>query len=231
LSGEYILTVSDLSVTLQGQPILSGVSFAIRRGTTLAVVGPNGAGKSVLFRALLGLVPHTGSIEWGGKVKIGYVPQIVSVRDIPISVGEFLSMRRASSPSEALRSVGLDAAVMKKNLGVLSGGQLRRVLIAWAVMDRPDILLFDEPTTGVDLDSEEAIYDMLRRLTREERMTLIMISHERHIVNDYSDIMLALDGCVKYFGDSHEIMNPDIQKVIYREEGLCIVPTVGEADG
>ncbi len=231
MSGEYILKVSGLSVTLQGQPILTDVSFAIRRGTTLAIVGPNGAGKSVLFRALLNLVPHTGLIEWVGKVKIGYVPQNVSVRDIPISVGEFLSMRQASAPAEALRSVGLDAAVMSKNLGVLSGGQLRRVLIAWAVMDKPSVLLFDEPTTGVDLDSEEAIYDMLRRLTREETITLVMISHDRHIVYDYSDNMLALDGCVKFFGDSHEIMNPDVQKVIYREEGLCIVPPVGEPDG
>jgi ABC-type Mn2+/Zn2+ transport system ATPase subunit len=80
---EVILKVSNLRVEFSNQPIIDNVTFEIKRGVTLAIVGPNGAGKTTLFRALLNLVPYEGKIEWGGKIKIGYVPQILSVRDIP----------------------------------------------------------------------------------------------------------------------------------------------------
>jgi len=223
ISDEIILSVSNLSVTFQKQAILSNINFAIKKGVTLAIIGPNGAGKSVLLRALLNLVPYSGEIKWGEKVKIGFVPQIVAFRDIPISVNEFLAIKRGATPPEALRAVGLDEGILKKSLGVLSGGQLRRVLIAWAIKDRPSVLLFDEPTTGVDIDSEEAIYDMLRQLTHLDDITLILISHNRHIVRDYSDYVLAIDGCVQFFGESKEVMNPELADKLYREEHACPV--------
>ena len=100
---------------------------------------------------------------------------------------------------------------------MLSGGQLRRVLIAWAIVDKPDVLLFDEPTTGVDLDSEEAIYGMLRSLTAKNNITLLLISHDLHIVREYSDYALALNKCIVFFGESKEVMNPETQKLIYGE--------------
>ena len=219
---DYILNVSNLSVELQDQTILDNVSFKLKRGTTLAIVGPNGAGKTMLFRALLNLAPHDGKIEWADKVKVGYVPQNLSVSDIPISVKEFLSFKNSSNMESSLSSVGLDGKdILNKRLNVLSGGQLRRVLIAWAIIDGPNVLLFDEPTTGVDLDSEEAIYEMLRRLTKENEITLLLISHDVHIIRDYSDYMLALNKCVTFFGESKEIMNPTLQKIIYGEP-VCL---------
>ena len=89
---DYILKVSNLGVKLQNQTLLEHISFNVRKGTILAILGPNGAGKTVLFRTLLNRVPHTGSIEWSEKVKIGYVPQYITVSDIPMSVREFLSI-------------------------------------------------------------------------------------------------------------------------------------------
>jgi len=219
---DYILNVSNLSVKIQDQTILDNVSFRLKRGTTLAIVGPNGAGKTVLFRALLNLIPYAGKIEWSNKVKIGYVPQILSVKDIPISVKEFLSIKKVSIIESYLDSVGLDKDILNKSLSVLSGGQLRRVLIAWAIIDKPNVLLFDEPTTGVDLDSEEAIYEMLKRFTKKNEVTLLLISHGIHIVRDYSDYMLALNKCVTFFGESKEIMNPSLQKIIYGEPHVCV---------
>jgi zinc transport system ATP-binding protein len=216
----FILKVSNLSVEISNQKIIDNLSFETKRGVTLAIVGPNGAGKTTLFRALLNLIPYTGKIEWNEKVKIGYVPQILSVRDIPISVKEFLSFKNESESdiNAVLASVGLDSeAVVGKSLGVLSGGQLRRVLIAWAIVDKPDVLLFDEPTSGVDLDSEEAIYGMLKRLTEPKKITLLLISHDLHIVREYSDYALALNKCLVFFGESKEVMNPAIQKLIYGE--------------
>jgi zinc transport system ATP-binding protein len=215
----YILKVSDLSVEISNQPIISNVTFKINRGITLAIVGPNGAGKTTLFRALLNLVPYSGKIEWNGKMKIGYVPQILSVRDIPISVKEFLSYKNESvqDMEAVIASVGLNSEIIDKSLGTLSGGQMRRVLIAWAIVDKPDVLLFDEPTSGVDLDSEEAIYGMLRKLTAKNKITLLLISHDLHIVREYSNYALALNKCLVFFGESKEVMNPDTQKLIYGE--------------
>jgi len=221
VTDDYILVVTDLSVKIQDQVILDNVSFKLKRGTTLAVAGPNGAGKSVLFRCLLNLVPHSGKVEWNGKVKVGYVPQLLSVRDLPISVKEFLSLKKGRDFEHNLRSVGLDTDVLDRRLGVLSGGQLRRVLIAWALLEEPNVLLFDEATTGVDLDSEEAIYGMLRGFTRENGVTLLVISHDLHIIREYSDYLLALNKCVTFFGESKEIMQPSLQEIIYGEP-VCV---------
>jgi len=219
-----ILKVSNLNVTLSNQTILENISFELKKGETLAIVGPNGAGKTMLFRTLLNLLPYTGKIEWTSKVKIGYVPQKLSAGDIPISVKEFLSFKNPSDVESSLKSVGLDSKEMlNKSLGVLSGGQLQRVLIAWAIVDKPNVLLFDEPTTGVDLDSEEAIYKMLSELKKENEITVLLISHEVHIVREYSDYMLALNKCMTFFGTSKQITDPNVQNIIYGEP-VCLHP-------
>ena len=219
----YILRVTDLTVELPNQTVLENVSFKLERGTTLAIIGPNGAGKTMLFRALLNLIPYKGRVEWTPKVKIGYVPQYLSASDIPISVEEFLAFKESSDADNALSSVGLNSKeVLNKRLGALSGGQLRRVLIAWATMDKPSVLLFDEPTTGVDLDSEEAIYKMLNDLEEKYKITMVLISHDLHIIREYSDYMMALSKCVTFFGESKRIMEPELQRMIYGEP-VCML--------
>jgi len=212
---DCILEVSNLSVIVQERTILENVNFKVKRGTTLAIVGPNGAGKTMLFRALLGLVPYTGEVKWAHGVRIGYVPQKLSATDIPISVREFLSFKHASDFEKCLRAVGLDKAVLDRALGVLSGGQLQRVLIAWAVIDEPNVLLFDEPTTGVDLDSEEAVYEMLNALEHEHGITVILISHDVHVIRDYSEHMLALNKKVICYAESEDIAKPSVLHAIY----------------
>ena len=220
---EEILRVSGLNVKLQNQPILDDVSFTVQKGTTLAVLGPNGAGKSVLFRVLLNLLPHEGKVEWVEKVKIGYVPQNVAVSDIPISVREFLSIgKNECDPEAALSLVKLnDAKILDKRLGILSGGELRRVLIAWALIDDPNVLLLDEPTNGVDVGSEEPIFLMLDGVKKSRKMTILLITHDIHIVQEYSDFLLALNKCVTFFGKSAEIANMATQQAIYGEP-ICV---------
>jgi zinc transport system ATP-binding protein len=212
---DNILEVSNLTVKSQDRTILENVSFKVKRGTTLAIVGPNGAGKTMLFRALLGLVPHTGEIKWAKDVRIGYVPQKLAATDIPISVKEFLSFKKGSDMEKCLHAVGLDKAVLHRALGVLSGGQLQRVLIAWAVIDEPDVLLFDEPTTGVDIDSEEAVYEMLNALEHERGITVILISHDVHVIRDYSEQMMALNRQVICQDESEAITRPSVLHAIY----------------
>jgi zinc transport system ATP-binding protein len=217
-NNDYILSVSNLSVRLQNQTILDNINFKVKKGTSLAVLGPNGAGKTVLFKALLNLMPYQGKVEWEKKVKIGYVPQNIAVGDIPISVKEFLSFRNRSDVADCLEAVRLDAGeVSDKSLGILSGGQLRRVLIAWALIDNPNVLLLDEPTTGIDIGGEEPIFVMLNELKTSNKMTILLITHDVHIVNEYSDYLLALNKCLTFFGESQEIMNPTVQRTLYGE--------------
>jgi zinc transport system ATP-binding protein len=220
---DYMLRVSDLDVKLQNQTILNNISFRVQKGTTLAILGPNGAGKSVLFRALLNLLPHSGTVKWAEKVKIGYVPQNVAVSDIPLSVKEFLTIEKSEIDAEnALSLVRLyDKSIMNKRLGALSGGELRRVLIAWALIDEPDILLLDEPTTGIDVGSEEPIFMMLNDIKKSKKITILLITHDIHIVREYTDYLLALNKCVTFFGKSEEIANLEIQKRIYGET-VCV---------
>jgi zinc transport system ATP-binding protein len=226
----YILKVSDLNVNLQNQTLLEHLTFNVKKGTTLAILGPNGAGKSLLFRTLLNRVPYTGKFEWAGKVKIGYVPQNVSVTDIPMSVKEFLSMDNSSGMTveDALSLVKLqDTGVVNKRLGVLSGGQLRRVLIAWALKEKPDVLFLDEPTTGVDMGSEEPIYLMLNEIKKTKKITIFLITHDIHIIQEYADDLLAINKCLTFCGPAKEISKPETQRVIYGEP-VCVETIRGE---
>jgi len=224
----YILKVSNLGVKMQNQTLLDHISFNVRKGTTLAILGPNGAGKTVLLRTLLNLVPHTGSVEWTEKVKIGYVPQYVTVSDVPMTVKEFLSMGDGIDVESALDRVRLtDKSILHKRLGVLSGGQLRRVLIAWALNDNPNVLLLDEPTTGVDMDSEEPIYLLLNEIKEVQKITILLITHNIHIVQEYADDLLAINKCVTFCGASAELAKPNVQRQIYGEP-VCVETIRGE---
>ncbi len=217
-SRDYLLEVSNLGVKLKGETILNKVSFKVEKGTTLAIAGPNGAGKTTLFKALLDLVPYSGKIKWSGKIKIGYVPQNLSIMDIPISVKEFLSLKSESNEDieNSLDLVGLDDEnILSKRMDVLSGGELQKVLIAWAIVDKPDILLLDEPTAGIDVGSEEIIYEMISRLEKETKITVLLITHNVHSIKYYSDYVLALDKNVLFFGDSKKITQPHLIKAVY----------------
>jgi zinc transport system ATP-binding protein len=227
-NNDYILKVSNLNVKLQNQILLDNLSFNVKKGTTLAILGPNGAGKTVLFRTLLNLVPYTGKIEWAEKVKIGYVPQNVAVSDIPLSVKEFLSMGDKVNVENMLNMVRLNNKdVQNKRIGVLSGGQLRRVLIAWALNDKPNVLFLDEPTTGIDMEGEEPIYLMLNDIKKTQKITIFLITHDIHIVQEYADDLLALNKCITFCGKSAEIAKPATQRLIYGEP-VCVETLKGE---
>jgi zinc transport system ATP-binding protein len=213
---EDLLTVTNLGVTLDHHPVLEDVSFRVRARTTLAIVGPNGAGKTTLFRVLLGFLPHTGTVEWHRRVKVGYVPQQFSVTDVPITVREFLAFKCKTDYRECLAAVGLDGSdILGKRLGVLSGGEMQRVLIAWAIVDRPDVLLFDEPTSSVDIGSQDLVYETLNSLERKVGITVLLISHDIHTVMHYSDATLALNRGLIYFGESRELSDPVLLQKIF----------------
>jgi zinc transport system ATP-binding protein len=205
----------------------------VDKGDVLAIVGPNGAGKSVLFRALLNLIPYSGAIEWQKGLKIGYVPQKFAIdRELPLSVEEFLKFKEKNHDSiiVALKSIGIGAEhkddpehherhlrdhILSQRLGWLSGGQLQRVLIAWALLDNPDVLLFDEPTTGIDIGGEETIYNLIKKLHQERKMTTLIISHDLNIVYKYANNVLCINKEMICHGSPATVLDPSSLAKLY----------------
>jgi zinc transport system ATP-binding protein len=228
MSDQTLLTVENLSVALDGVQILQNVSFTLIEGEALAVVGPNGAGKTVLFRALLGLLPCSGTVRWRPDAKIGYVPQRFSIeRSAPITAKEFFLLQSPSfwRPSAAfirdleceLGRVGLAQNVLQKGLGELSGGETQRLLIAWALLANPDVLLLDEPTAAVDLGFEDTIYALLHRLQTERRTALLLISHDLNVVYRYAQNVVCLNKTVICHGRPVDTLNQEALASLYGE--------------
>lgn len=228
---KLILKVEGLSVAFNGQKVLEDISFAVNKGDVMAVVGPNGSGKSVMFRALLGLIPYSGKIEWQKNVKIGYAPQKLAVeRGLPLTAKEFLGLKTKSKAKifTALEWVGIDTSqeheyhlenhILNRRMGFLSGGEFQRVLIAWALIDEPDVLLFDEPTAGIDIGGEETIYNLLHELQEKKGLTIILISHDLNIVYKYAENVLCLNGQQLCFGEPHQVLNPEELVSLYGGE-------------
>ncbi len=201
---DTVLEVNNLWVTLDGEEILKDVTFEVRRGEALAVIGPNGAGKTVLFRALLGLIPYRGSIQWQEAMRIGYVPQKLAIdKTVPLTVQEFFLLKSDTFwfPKEEflkhilheLNLLGLQKNILKKPVHDLSGGQLQRLLIAWAMLNHPDVLLFDEPTAGIDVGFEETVYQVMHKLQEERGTTILLISHDLNVVYRYAQQVICLN--------------------------------------
>ncbi len=202
-----LLTVTDLTVRLGRRLVLDGVSFRVPKGITLAIVGPNGAGKSTLLRVLLGRIPFTGQVQWSRPARIGYVPQKLVDTDVPLSVKELLSLRGSGDYTASLAMVGLGPAVLQQHIGTLSGGEIQRVLISWATMDRPDVLLFDEPTSNVDVGSEDTILQAVRRVQVETGATVFLVTHDLHELHHYADRVLVLNRRVIFEGSVTDLLS------------------------
>jgi ABC-type Mn2+/Zn2+ transport system ATPase subunit len=215
---DCILDVRHLSVRFNAELVLQDISFTVNRGDMLAIIGPNGSGKTTLFRALLGLVRHEGEIIWQHGQQIGYVPQKLTLdRFVPLTVSEFLLLQSprfwlpaaaflAHLPHE-LRIVGLDESILPRLVGELSSGQLQRLLVSWAMLNHPEILLFDEPTAGVDIGFEETIYLIMDRLREERGTTILFISHDLGVVSRHASHVLCLNKNIVCYGTPVDVLN------------------------
>ena len=221
MENEFILKVRNLNVRLDHQSIIENLSFEVKRGNVLTILGPNGAGKSVLLKTLLGLVPYDGEIEWAKAIKIGYVPQrLPFIRDIPLSIKDFFNLKRSpEKETEAiLTSVGFKEDFSRKKIGDLSSGQFQRVLIAWGLVRDPQVLLFDEPMTGVDISAEETIYNLLAGLKEERDLTILLVTHDLSVVYQFSNDVICLNRQPICYGPPQEVLTPESLQRLYGGE-------------
>lgn len=182
-----MIRAEDLYFSYNGLPpyILNGVSFEIQKGDYVSVLGENGCGKSTLMKLILRfLKPTRGTIE-SDSVRIGYVPQKndFSNSSFPITVGEMMNAYRKllkikdkGTVQKCLKMVGMDQ-FQNSLMGTLSGGQNQKVFIARAILGKPDLLVLDEPSTGVDVGSQREIYGFLKRINRLDGVTIVSVEH------------------------------------------------------
>jgi zinc transport system ATP-binding protein len=217
-----ILSVTGLRVAFGGQAVIDDLSFEVRPGESLAVIGPNGAGKTVLLKALLNLIPYQGEIRWSRDARLGYVPQKINAdRQLPLRLADLLDAKAAVQhlPAGEIGSVasevGLSSQILNASVGHLSGGQFQKALIAFALLGRPNVLLFDEPTASLDELTEEHIYELLHSLQQNKGMTVILVSHDLSVVYRYANLVLCLSKGKLCMGTPKEVLTPAMLEDLY----------------
>jgi zinc transport system ATP-binding protein len=215
------LSVENLNVSYSHHHVLEDISFQIERGQFVCVIGPNGGGKSTLLKALVGLLPiRSGTICREAK-KIGYVPQQLRIDSaVPLRVDEFLSLKLSkrrvwfgpgqtrTTAKKKLEEIGA-AHLIDRQLSELSGGEFQRILIAYALLDNPDLLLLDEPMTGLDVRGGMSFDGLLHHLNDHVGMTILMVSHDLHLVEHVSDLVLCINRTVHCHGSPDQVLQPD----------------------
>ncbi len=193
-----LITVKDMSAGYAGTAALRDMNLSIDRGEIVTVIGPNGSGKSTLIKALMGVIaPSAGRVLRAPGLTIGYVPQSLSIdASLPMTVARFLSLPKAKKPDDIaamLARVGVPG-VENRQMAALSGGQFQRVMLARALLSRPDILILDEPTQGLDQPGVAAFYRLIEEVRRELGCAILLVSHDLHVVMSATDRVLCLNG-------------------------------------
>ncbi len=218
-----ILTVKNLAVSFDGAPILQPMDFSLDEGDSFAIIGPNGAGKSLLVKALMGMIPHAGTVVWKTGATIGYVPQKIEAdRHLPVNLGNLLAAKAAvlglarNEIDDIGKAVGLNEKILATPIGHLSGGQFQRALIAFALLGKPTVLILDEPTASIDKPGEEQVYELIHRLQDAYGMTIILVSHDLNFVYRYSTKVLCLNQTgMLCFGAPDQALTPEVLEQLY----------------
>lgn len=182
----FLIKAENVSATRQGRRVLDNVSLSLEGKDFITLIGPNGAGKSILLRHLLKLeTPQSGTVEHRAGLRIGYVPEKFHIdRTLPISVARFLSLNNnlKETAVHALAEETNCTALLERPLGVLSGGELQRVLLARALAGDPHVLMLDEPAQNLDVTGQLQFYKLIDDIFDNRDLSVLMVSHDLHMV-------------------------------------------------
>lgn len=226
MEGKNIIEANNVFFSYEKAQVLKGITFDIAPQTITAIIGPNGSGKTTLLKLMMGLLqPTSGSMKVLGafpaevRRRMGYVPQQFDFdRFFPITVDEFL---RISSPAKSKRRVNeylkhLGVSHLRDRLlGSLSGGQLQRVLIVRAVLDDPEVLFLDEPSAGIDVEGEKTFLQLISHLKEEHHMTIVIISHEVNVVDEFADQVICVNQSLICSGAPEHVLTKKTLEELY----------------
>ena len=235
---ETFITLDNLSIGYNGQPVLSGISVSIARASFTALLGANGSGKSTLLKTLLGLLPPLGgriraTRATGAPLVFGYVPQSIQFDPIylltgfevalmgtygRVRPGHFVPPGERDFTRECLRAVGAEEFA-RRRFAELSGGQKQRVLIARALATRPDVLMLDEPTAGVDPKATHVVLDFISQIIRERQITVLLVTHDFSLVRGHAEQIIWLHHGKVIYGTAEELLTPQRMAEIFELGG------------
>jgi zinc transport system ATP-binding protein len=232
---QEVIKLENVTYRYNSDLVLENISFKADQGDLLGIIGPNGAGKTTLFSLILGLLEgYQGKITVFGEdirnnrkilKKIGYIPQKNIIdQGFPATVEEIVSLgvfeRKAKDKIiSAINTVGL-LEQKHKRIGELSGGQQQRILIAKALVNEPQLLILDEPTTGIDLETQNKFYALLRKLNSENKITIILASHDLDAINKLANKIACINRKMSFHGDAREFFGNEQLLKSYSESSM-----------
>lgn len=242
-----IITIDQVSFTYNDRTIIENVSLTIHTGDYVGIIGPNGSGKTTLLRIMVGLLrPQSGTVHLFGKplsefedwTKIGYIPQKATQFDphFPVTVDEVVSLGRIAKHGlfgkfikddrsvidEALERTGI-SDLQHALMSQLSGGQQQRVFIAKALASEPEILILDEPTVGVDVESQEKFYTLLSHLQKKEGKTIIIVSHDIDVIANEVNTIACINKHLVFHGEPKKFIKEDYLEKLYGKGRTFII--------
>lgn len=237
MNNDTIVTLEHISFSYDQEKVLDDVTLSIKKGEFLGIIGPNGSGKTTLLRIMLGLTkPDQGNVSLFGSPiaqfkdwpKIGYVPQKVNVgaMKFPITVEEVVHMTNNQTSKkrveETLNIVGMLKS-RKSLLSELSGGQQQRIFIARALVTNPELLILDEPTVGVDTDSQAKFYELLKTLNKEQHLTLALVSHDIDVVAHEVSTVACINKSLISHGPPKDVLQGNFMEKLYGKNLRLVV--------
>lgn len=233
--GLHCIKANNISVKLGQEYILKDVNIHIHCGELTVIIGKNGAGKSTLLKAILGEIKHTGEIQFIDKkdnskpnLKIGYVPQSINIEKyMPTTVYDLFASLISNKPIWLKKDKKLEKEIIEKlaffkvdnlinkGIGELSGGELQRVLLAIATTPTPNLLILDEPLSGVDKNGTKVFYELVNKLKKENDISVILVSHDLELTKKYADKVILLDKTIIKQGTAEEVFKSSEFKEVF----------------
>lgn len=220
-----VIELKDISLKIGSQTIIERISLQLKKGKITTLIGPNGGGKTSIARILLGILkPNTGQVIKHGEMKIGYMPQKISIdKTIPLSARDFilLSTKKVQLDENLVKRLNLEQ-ILNRQVHDLSGGQMQKILFLRALINKPEVLVLDEPTQYMDIAAIEDFYKIIEEIRKEENCAILLISHDLHMVMQKTDIVICINHHVCCQGSPEDINKHPEYLSLFGERNLAV---------